>query len=91
MAKGQDRAPRHASRPDAVQNFRRSSSLRDRQCAASQIQRLATEFRPVGAQRLSGQKKYRIRQGNYRLLYLVDDVETSVTAVRVGHRRQACR
>jgi mRNA interferase RelE/StbE len=57
----------------------------------SKIQRLAAEPRPVGAEKLSGQGKYRIRQGDYRILYLIDDVETSVTIVRVAHRSQAYR
>jgi mRNA interferase RelE/StbE len=65
--------------------------LRDRRRAVSRIQRLAAEPRPVGAEKLSGQEKYRIRQGDYRILYLIDDVETSVTVVRVAHRNEAYR
>ena len=64
---------------------------RDRKRAVSKIQRLATEPRPVGAEELSGQEKYRIRQGDYRILYLIDDVETSVVIVRIGHRSDVSR
>lgn len=64
---------------------------RDRKRAVSKIQRLATEPRPVGAEKLSGQEKYRIRQGDYRILYLIDDVETSVVIVRIGHRSDVYR
>lgn len=64
---------------------------RDRKRAVSKIQRLATEPRPVGAEKLSGQEKYRIRQGDYRILYLIDDVETSVVIVRIGHRSDVSR
>ena len=65
--------------------------LRDRKRAVSKIQRLATEPRPAGAEKLSGQEKYRIRQGDYRILYLIDDVETSVVIVRIGHRSDVYR
>jgi mRNA interferase RelE/StbE len=64
---------------------------RDRKRAVSKIQRLAADPRPVGAEKLSGQEKYRIRQGDYRILYLIDDVETSVVVVRIGHRSDAYR
>lgn len=65
--------------------------LRDRQRAISKIQHLATEPRPVGAEKLSGQEKYRIRQGDYRILYLINHVETRITVVRVAHRGEAYR
>jgi mRNA interferase RelE/StbE len=65
--------------------------LGDRQRAISRIRRLAAEPRPVGAEKLSGQEKYRIRQANYRILYFIDDVDTSVTVVRIAHRSQAYR
>jgi mRNA interferase RelE/StbE len=64
---------------------------RDRKRAVSKIQRLAADPRPVGAEKLSGQEKYRIRQGDYRILYLIDDVETSVVVVRIGHRSDVYR
>jgi mRNA interferase RelE/StbE len=65
--------------------------LADRRRAVSRIRGLATEPRPVGSEKLSGQEKYRIRQGDYRILYLIDDDGTSVTVVRIAHRSQAYR
>ena len=65
--------------------------LRDRQRAISKIERLATEPRPVGAEELSGQEKYRIRQGDYRILYLINNVEARITIVRVAHRGDTYR
>jgi len=64
---------------------------RDRKRAVSKIQRLAAEPRPTGAEKLSGQERYRLRQGDYRILYLIDDAETSVVVVRVGHRSDVYR
>ena len=65
--------------------------LRDRRRVVSRIRALAAEPRPVGVEKLSGQEKYRIRQGDYRILSLIDDAEVSVTVVRIAHRSQAYR
>ncbi len=58
---------------------------------AARIHHLATEPRPVGAEKLSGEDKYRIRQGNYRVLYEIDDPARTVTVVRIGHRSDVYR
>ncbi|MGZ9093052.1 MAG: type II toxin-antitoxin system RelE family toxin [Rhodoplanes sp.] len=49
---------------------------------------LADDPRPAGSEKLSGQHRYRVRQGVYRILYAVDDQEKSVLVVKVGHRRE---
>jgi mRNA interferase RelE/StbE len=51
------------------------------------IEALATDPRPVGCEKLSGQGKYRIRQGIYRIIYEIKDEELIITIVKVGHRR----
>jgi mRNA interferase RelE/StbE len=51
------------------------------------IEALAVEPRPPGAERLSGQEKYRLRQGVYRIIYEIKDEELIVVVVKVGHRR----
>lgn len=43
--------------------------------------------RPVGSEKLSGQERYRIREGVYRIIYEVADELLVVTIVKVGHRR----
>ena len=45
------------------------------------IEALADEPRPVGVEKLSGDEKCRIRQGNYRILYRIDDDIITVTMV----------
>ena len=55
------------------------------------IQSLAGEPRPVGAEKLSGRELYRIRQGNYRILYQIHDDVLTVTVVRIAHRRDVYR
>lgn len=57
----------------------------------NRIGALAEDPRPAGAEKLSGDDKYRIRQGNYRIPYEIVDTELVVTVVRVGHRRQVYR
>lgn len=51
------------------------------------IQGLQENPRPVGSEKLSGQERYRIRQGVYRIIYGVEDECLVVTVVKVGHRK----
>ena len=51
------------------------------------IETLRTEPRPSGVEKLSGQEKYRIRQGVYRILYEIRNNELIVVVVKIGHRR----
>ena len=64
---------------------------KDRRRIATKIQHLASEPRPAGTEKLSGQEKYRLRQGNYRILYSVDDAQLAVVIVKIGHRRDVYR
>jgi mRNA interferase RelE/StbE len=52
---------------------------------------LAGNPRPAGSEKLSDQEKYRIRQGNYRIIYSIQDTELTVWVVKVGHRRDVYR
>ena len=58
---------------------------------AAKLQRLASEPRPPRAEKLSGQEKCRLRQGDYRVVYSVDDDESAVLIVKIGHRRDVYR
>jgi mRNA interferase RelE/StbE len=55
------------------------------------IDDLATNPRPPGAKRLVGQDGYRLRQGDYRILYTVDDQARIIRVYRIGHRRDIYR
>jgi mRNA interferase RelE/StbE len=57
----------------------------------AKIQLLARDPRPHGCEKLSGAEKYRVRQGDYRILYQIDDPAKSVTVVKIGHRREIYR
>jgi mRNA interferase RelE/StbE len=51
------------------------------------IDSLREEPRPTGSEKLSGQERYRIRQGVYRIIYEVTDEALIVTVVKIGHLR----
>lgn len=51
------------------------------------IERLADDPRPAGCEKLSGEEKYRVRQGVYRILYEILDTELTITVVKVAHRK----
>ncbi|MBE2223839.1 MAG: type II toxin-antitoxin system RelE/ParE family toxin [Anaerolineae bacterium] len=51
------------------------------------IEQLAQDPRPPGSEKLTGEEKYRVRQGDYRILYRIEDEIVTVFIVKVGHRR----
>jgi len=57
----------------------------------TRIESLAADPRPPQAEILTGDDKYRIRQGNYRILYTIEDDTLVVCVVKVGHRREVYR
>jgi mRNA interferase RelE/StbE len=55
------------------------------------IRSLADDPRPAGCEKLSGQERYRVRQGRYRIIYEIEDTRLTVLVVKVGHRREIYR
>ncbi len=55
------------------------------------IKSLSEEPRPFGVEKLSGQERYRVRQGNYRVIYEINDDEVVVVVVKVAHRSSVYR
>ena len=59
---------------------------------ADAVTALAEEPRPAGCKKLSGEDgTYRIRVGDYRVLYSIDDGELTVLVVDMAHRREVYR
>jgi mRNA interferase RelE/StbE len=59
---------------------------------APSIEALAANPRPRGVRQLAGRLSlYRLRVGDYRILYTVDDAESVVTVAMIGHRRDVYR
>jgi mRNA interferase RelE/StbE len=57
----------------------------------TRIQALAREPRPAGYEKMSGEERYRVRQGDYRIVYAEDDEARTVEVIKIGHRREVYR
>lgn len=64
---------------------------KDRCRIVSKIENLADEPRPQGCEKLTGQDRFRLRQGKLRILFEVDDGQQIVTVVKIAHRRDVYR
>jgi mRNA interferase RelE/StbE len=64
----------------------------DRQRVVQRIQQLAADPRAPGSEKLAGfADRYRVRQGQYRIVYLIDDGRHEVTIFKVAHRKEVYR
>ena len=73
-------------KPSAVKELEKLPG-KDLQKIISKIKSLSGDPRPPGCEKLSGDEKYRIRQGNYRIVYAIEDDILIVFVVKIGHRR----
>lgn len=72
----------------AAEEIRAIPRKKDRQRVVERIAALAEDPRPPGCAKLSGREAYRVRQGEYRIVYAVED---DALVVKVGHRRDVYR
>jgi mRNA interferase RelE/StbE len=77
-------------KPSAIKELEKINK-KDSRRIITRISKLATDPRPVGSEKLSGDDKLRIRQGNCRIVYSVDDSTKTVLVVKIGHRREVYR
>lgn len=70
----------------AIKELEAIASKKDRRQIVSRIEALAVDPRPQGAVKLSGFERYRIRQGRYRILYMIRDRELIVYVVKIADR-----
>lgn len=78
--------------PSAAKEIEKVGSKNDRRRIVQKIGSLAAEPRPSGAEKLAGyDDRYRMRQGSYRIAYLIDDARLEVTIYKVGHRKDMYR
>ena len=79
-------------KPSAIKEIEAIGTKRDRQRIVSRIQSIAADPRPAGCEKLAGPANlFRVRQGEYRVVYLVDDAERIIEVIKVGHRREIYR
>ncbi len=71
----------------AVKEIEAIPQKKERQRIIRRIGQLAEDPRPPGSKKLSGNDKYRVRQGSYRIVYGIEDNELIVVVVKVGHRK----
>ncbi len=85
--------PRYSIRikPSAVKEIESVGTKTGRRRIIAQIRKLADEPRPLGSEKLSGQDKYRVRVGRYRIVYSIEDRDLVVYVVKVGHRKEVYR
>jgi len=57
----------------------------------SRVEQLGNDPRPAGCEKLSGNVLYRIRQGNYRIVYSIQDSDLTIWVIKVGHRKDVYR
>ncbi len=68
-----------------------SITKKDLKRILNRIEALAQDPRPPGCEKLTGQERYRLRQGRYRIVYSIQDEDLSVWVVKVGHRKDVYR
>jgi mRNA interferase RelE/StbE len=76
-------------KPSAVKEL--EALPQDRRRIVAKIHGLAAEPRPAGCEKLSAHDLYRVRQGDYRILYTVQDTDQVAVIIKVGHRREIYR
>jgi mRNA interferase RelE/StbE len=69
----------------------KSIPRKDLKKIVQRIDSLAVNPRPYGCEKLTEQNRYRIRQGDYRIIYTIHDNELVIWIVKVGHRKDIYR
>jgi mRNA interferase RelE/StbE len=79
-------------KPSAGKELAKLGTKSDRARIVTAIQGLASDPRPRGVEKLAGADAlYRVRVGDFRIIYAIRDLELVVTVIKVGHRRDAYR
>lgn len=79
-------------KPSVGEDLAELGTKADRRRIVARIQALAEDPRPPGSEKLGGHEfRHRVRQGNYRIVYEIDDEKAEVTIYRVGHRKDVYR
>ena len=76
---------------ESVEKDFRLIPKKDLQKILLRIKALEKDPRPTGHEKLTGQERCRVRQGQYRIIYSIQDKELTVWVVKVGHRKDVYR
>lgn len=76
----------------AAKELEATGTKADRQRIVKRLQALVAGPRAHGSEKLAGYAdRYRIRQGSFRIIYLIDDERREVTIFKIGHRKNVYR
>jgi len=64
---------------------------KDHRVVITALESLEQEPRPRGVEKIRGTELWRIRKGDYRVIYYINDQEQTIAVVRIGHRRDVYR
>jgi len=79
-------------KPSARKELLAIPTKKDRQRRVRRIELFGEDPRPAGCQKLAGGgDRYRVRQGQYRIVYEIRNAELVVLVVKLGHRRDVYR
>lgn len=79
-------------KPSALKELESADSRKLRRVIVERIEALGDDPRPPGCRKLvGGMDRYRLRCGNWRVVYSVEDDHRSVTVVKIGHRKDVYR
>jgi mRNA interferase RelE/StbE len=76
---------------ESVEKNLRGIPKKDLRKILRRIKLLSDDPRPSGHEKLTGQERYRIRQGRHRIAYSIQDKEVTVWIVKVGQRKDIYR
>jgi len=71
----------------SVEKDAQSIPKKDLKRILDRIQHLASDPLPPGCEKLTGQNRYRLRQGRYRILYTIQDDTLAVWVIKIGRRK----
>jgi mRNA interferase RelE/StbE len=76
----------------AAKELESLGTKKDREKIVARINALAADPRPSGSEKLEGdENKYRVRQGNYRIVYSIDDRARVVVITKISDRKDVYR
>ena len=76
---------------DSVEKDFRVIPKKDIKKILQRIKSLTSDPRPSGCEKLTGQERYRVRQGRYRIVYSIQDTVLTIWIVKVAHRKDIYR
>lgn len=72
---------------ESVEKDFRTIPKKDLRKILDRIEALAQDPRPPGHEKLTGQERYRVRRGLYRIIYSIQEKELTIWVVKGGHRK----